>query len=316
MYYLSYPKLVGSFGGGFAMFAVDVCDLPDTGGSIFVVIAGLFVLVAGVIVTRWVRQSAGRLSVVVAPLVLLGGFMLAPQVVDPCAPATTTVAASTTTVPQVATTVPQATTSTTVPSATTTVAATTTTVAATTTTVPSATTTVAATTTTVAATTTTVAATTTTVAATTTTVALACASGGLCAVGDTGPGGGIVFYVHANCTFACGETLNQNCTYLEAAPVEDEVQRTWATGGNQSAAVSGADGTANGTGEQNTADIVAQSGNVAATSAAVYCSELVSGGQSDWFLPSKDELNLMYTNLHSASTPLGGFSTGAYWSSS
>ena len=277
------------------MFAVDVCDLPETGGSIFVVIAGLFVLVAGVIVTRWVRQSAGRLSVVVAPLVLLGGFMLAPQVVDPCAPATTTVAASTTTVPQVATTVPQATTSTTVPSATTTVAATTTTVAATTTTV---------------------AATTTTVAATTTTVALACASGGLCAVGDTGPGGGIVFYVHANGTFACGETLNQNCTYLEAAPFGDEVQRTWATGGNQSAAVSGADGTAIGTGEQNTADIVAQSGNVAATSAAVYCSELVSGGQSDWFLPSKDELNLMYTNLHSASTPLGGFSSAFYWSSS
>ena len=270
------------------MFAVDVCDLPETGGSIFVVIAGLFVLVAGVIVTRWVRQSAGRLSVVVAPLVLLGGFMLAPQVVDPCAPATTTVAASTTTVPQVATTVPQATTSTTVAAATTTVAATTTTVAATT----------------------------TTVAATTTTVALACASGGLCAVGDTGPGGGIVFYVHANGTFACGETLNQNCTYLEAAPFGDEVQRTWATGGNQSAAVSGADGTAIGTGEQNTADIVAQSGNVAVTSAAVYCSELVSGGQSDWFLPSKDELNLMYTNLHSASTPLGGFSSVYYWSSS
>jgi len=52
----------------------------------FVVFAGLFVLLAGVIVTRWVRQSAGRLSVVVAPLVLLGGFVLAPQVVDPCAP--------------------------------------------------------------------------------------------------------------------------------------------------------------------------------------------------------------------------------------
>ena len=260
------------------MFAVDVCDLPETGGSIFVVIAGLFVLVAGVIVARWVRQSAGRLSVVVAPLVLLGGFMLAPQVVDPCAPATTTVAASTTTVPQVATTV-----------------------AATTTTVPS-------TTTTVAATTTTVAATTTTVAATTTTVALACASGGLCAVGDTGPGGGIVFY-DAGSVQSWGR-------YLEAAPFGDEVQRTWATGGNQSAAVSGADGTANGTGEQNTADIVAQSGNVAVTSAAVYCSELVSGGQSDWFLPSKDELNLMYTNLHSASTPLGGFASDYYWSSS
>jgi len=68
------------------MFAVDVCNLPKTGGSMFVVFAGLFVLLAGVIVTRWVRQSAGRLSVVVAPLVLLGGFVLAPQVVDPCAP--------------------------------------------------------------------------------------------------------------------------------------------------------------------------------------------------------------------------------------
>jgi len=68
------------------MFAVGECVLPETGGSMSVVIAGLFVLVAGVIVTRWVRQSAGRLSVVVAPLVLLGGFVLAPQVVDPCAP--------------------------------------------------------------------------------------------------------------------------------------------------------------------------------------------------------------------------------------
>ena len=53
------------------MFAVGECVLPETGGSMFVVIAGLFVLIAGVIVTRWVRQSAGRLSVVVAPLVLL-----------------------------------------------------------------------------------------------------------------------------------------------------------------------------------------------------------------------------------------------------
>ena len=34
-------------------------------------------------------------------------------------------------------------------------------------------------------------------AATTTTVALTCAQGGTCAIGDTGPGGGIVFYVSA-----------------------------------------------------------------------------------------------------------------------
>ena len=297
------------------MFAVDVCDLPETGGSIFVVIAGLFVLVAGVIVTRWVRQSAGRLSVVVAPLVLLGGFMLAPQVVDPCAPATTTVAASTTTVPQVATTVPQATT----------------TVAAATTTVAAATTTVAATTTTVAATTTTVAATTTTVAATTTTVALACASGGLCAVGDTGPGGGIVFYVHANGTFACGETLNQNCTYLEVAPNtwnggSADAQAPW---GCDQTPIAGADGTAIGAGRQNTTDIV----NGCATSgiAALLANDLTLGGQSDWFLPSKDELNALCkwafgdtvnaicNNGGSGGlslTGVGGFSIDLYWSSS
>ena len=81
------------------MFAVDVCRLPATGGSTFVVAAGLFMLIAGVIVTRWVRASAGRMSVVVAPLVLLGGFVLAPSVTDPCSPTTTTVAPTTTAVP-------------------------------------------------------------------------------------------------------------------------------------------------------------------------------------------------------------------------
>jgi surface protein len=81
------------------MFAVDVCRLPATGGSTFVVAAGLFMLIAGVIVTRWVRTSAGRMSVVVAPLVLLGGFVLAPSVTDPCSPTTTTVALATTVAP-------------------------------------------------------------------------------------------------------------------------------------------------------------------------------------------------------------------------
>jgi surface protein len=80
------------------MFAIDVCRLPATGGSTFVVAAGVFLLVAGVIVTRWVRTSAGRMSVVVAPLVLLGGFVLAPSVTDPCSPTTTTVALATTVV--------------------------------------------------------------------------------------------------------------------------------------------------------------------------------------------------------------------------
>ena len=126
-------------------------------------------------------------------------------------------------------------------------------------------------------------------------------------IGDTGPGGGLIFLTPST-------EGNVSEEYFEAAPASAEVERSWATGANQSAVVSGADGTAIGTGEQNTADIVAQSGNVAATSAAVYCSNLVSGGKSDWFLPSKDELNEMYENLHTLG--IGGFTSGAYWTSS
>jgi hypothetical protein len=146
-------------------------------------------------------------------------------------------------------------------------------------------------------------ATTTTVAATTTTVALTCATGASCAVGDTGPGGGVVFY-DAGSTQSWGR-------YLEAAPVATEVDRTWATGANQSADVTGADGTAIGTGAANTLEIVNQTGNEDATSAAVYCDSLSYGGFTDWFLPSKDELNEMYIQR----TAIGGLSS-TYWSSS
>ena len=125
-------------------------------------------------------------------------------------------------------------------------------------------------------------------------------------IGDIGPGGGKIFITPSTAGNSTGK-------YFEVAPVGVEVQRTWATGANQSALVSGADALAIGTGAQNTIDIVAQAGNVAATSAAVYCSELVSGGQSDWFLPSKDELAQIFINR----VALGNdFSTGTYWSSS
>ena len=162
-----------------------------------------------------------------------------------------------------------------------------------------------------ATTTTTVAPATTTTtvapATTTTTVAPTCATGGSCAVGNTGPGGGIVFYVDL--------TRPAGSQYFEAAPLGAEVKRSFATGGNNSIGVMGL-GTAIGTGEQNTEDIVKQSGNVAATSAAVYCSELEFGGQTDWFLPSKDELVELYTKLYQASPSLGSFTRAYYRSSS
>jgi len=88
---------------------------------------------------------------------------------------------------------------------------------------------------------------------------------------------------------------------------------------NQGYARWGCDGTEIGntstainTGVANTNAIVAKCGE--AGIAARLCYELEEGGFSDWYLPSKDELNLMYVNL--IPLGLGNFTGGLYWSSS
>jgi len=94
---------------------------------------------------------------------------------------------------------------------------------------------------------------------------------------------------------------------LIAATADQGTLPTWGCYGT---AISGADGTAIGTGNQNTIDIMA--GCATAGIAARVCGDLVEGGYSDWYLPSKDELNQLYINK----TAIGGFTTSYYWSSS
>jgi hypothetical protein len=128
-------------------------------------------------------------------------------------------------------------------------------------------------------------------------------------IGDTGPAGGKIFITPST----SGNTTGK---YFEVAPAISQVQRTGATGANAgylpAILVSGAGGTAIGTGEQNTIDIGNQSGNFAESCAAVYCSEYTYGGFSDWFLPSKDEL----VDMRSKNVLIGGFESAYYWSSS
>jgi hypothetical protein len=144
---------------------------------------------------------------------------------------------------------------------------------------------------------------------------VACSDGGACAVGDIGPGGGKVFYVHASGTFACGATLASTCKYLEAAPTTGtnswtDARYRWS--GNEVDFIgSTAQGVAVGTGYKNTEAIVTQSStaNRAGTIARAYRGP---NNLSDWYLPSKDELNELYLER----VRVGGLSGSRYWSSS
>jgi hypothetical protein len=64
-----------------------------------------------------------------------------------------------------------------------------------------------------------------------------------------------------------------------------------------------------GSGQSNTRAIVYKCRQI--SGAASLCDELTINGMSDWFLPSKGELEIMYQQKD----VIGGFSNGLYWSS-
>jgi hypothetical protein len=186
--------------------------------------------------------------------------------------------------------------------------------------------------------------------------ALTCATGGTCEIGDTGPGGGKVFYVSATNFTSTGSDCNTACKYLEAAPVAQSTWIAWATTtancyslnsstGNQdcqkNSIYSGTGQTAKmtaseaiGMGMSNTIAIVAR--HDAATpsvSKALYAAGLAESysvnGKTDWHLPSRLELNQLcrYAGnqpVDNSATTCGvaigvvktGFETGRLWNSS
>jgi hypothetical protein len=87
----------------------------------------------------------------------------------------------------------------------------------------------------------------------------------------------------------------------------------WYNGANISGAITtGAIGTAIGTGLSNTNKIIGNLGPPQINYAAYLASAYKGGGYTDWFLPSKDELNKLYVNK----LAIGGFENMRYWSSS
>jgi TolB-like protein len=137
-------------------------------------------------------------------------------------------------------------------------------------------------------------------------------------IGDMGPAGGYIFYDKG--------VFSGGWRYLEAAPAETEFSAQWGgytgSGNNVNYYDIPGTGTTVGSGKRNTQIIVEQLKQLGESGRAAQLCDSLDFDADDWFLPSKDELALMYTNLRQKG--LGGFRTSedryhwthVYWSSS
>lgn len=122
------------------------------------------------------------------------------------------------------------------------------------------------------------------------------------AVGNTGEDGGIIFYDKG--------FYSDGWRYLEVAPKSEEFSATW---GEYEDLVY-CTGKKIGTGKENTDRIQShKESNQCSHDAASRCLSCTYGGKNDWFLPSIDELELIYKKLYLKG--LGDFSATNYWSS-